>query len=717
MAAYKPGARPSTSREEFVSSVAVMAFVGLLAFFPGSDVETPHSETEVLAVDGQSMVVAADYAYRDYSQMRSELLALEAAHPAISKVYDIGDSWEKAQSISDRDILALKISDNVSSEEAEPEVLITALHHAREWTTSEIVLELAMRLVDGYGTDLRLSWLVDNREIWLVPVVNPDGLDYALSTDEGWRKNRHLNADLTFGVDLNRNYDGASNGDPLGDWGGVGASTTPDSDVYCGEYPFSEPETQAIRDLVLGHDFTISIDFHSFGNLVLWPWGYTANRTADHGDLSRIGAEFGSVNGYLSEQSITLYPTTGDSADWMYGHAGVYAFAIEVGDEFHPANATTVAQIIAVNTETALLGIEVAGDRQERGFNISHVPYSARNYSGFGFPVDVAITADRGVNDSSVELVHSADGEYWSRTPMINRGGNDTYSATLPPADIGSTVAYYFTARDNAGVLMMSPQYAPYGAHSFLVSSPLRPPKGVDFSIPSQVDGSFDWSLSASIWDYAELPGMTAEFIVVGSGDGVRYDVPRTNGSNYTLVVPPGMRLGSYLVRLSATVGGETVWNSTGIPLEVVDQTAPTISGVSGVLIEEHLDDFVDRYIRIDVACSDCYGVSTVRLVYRIDGGEWVTSTRLADSNDASRQNWSFLILVNETGGVLEYRVEVEDSSNTANYPSGQSTMTLTFLPLDRGPVINGTTVAIVVALSAVVVAVAVFIVILVRRQ
>ncbi|MBU0685101.1 MAG: M14 family zinc carboxypeptidase [Thermoplasmatota archaeon] len=428
------------------------------------------------AVSHAPEVQATNYVYLNYTEIKNHLLAIQSKYPDISKVYDIGNSWEKNQGTADRDILAIKISDNVAVDENEPEVLIVGLHHAREWTTSELALAIAENLTAKYQNDSRLSWLVDNREIWIVPIVNPDGLDYALETDQWWRKNRHLNGDGSYGVDLNRNYGGSMNGDSAGAWGGAGSSHVPSNEVYCGLGPFSEPETQAVRDLVLARNFTLMLDYHSFGDLVMWPWGYNANKTADDADLVRIGNEFAALNGYIPEQSVGLYPTTGDSIDWMYGAEDVYPFCFEVGQLFHPTSTADVLGIIGENLPPAYLGIEIAGDRQERPFQIEHATVSARDYSSSGFLVDANITAARGVDVVALSVFYSVDGGAWSDVGMARLAGNDSYEAMIPAQSIGSIVDYYIVAHDVSGVELMSPRYAPYELHSFLVTAGSTPP-------------------------------------------------------------------------------------------------------------------------------------------------------------------------------------------------------------------------------------------------
>ena len=424
------------------------------------------------------------YVYHNYSFMKDVMYEIEFQFPEITKIYDIGDAWEKTQGIADRDILAMKISDNVLVDEDEPEVLILALHHAREWVNHEIAIEFIRNITSAYGNNTRLSWLVDNREIWIVPMVNPDGLDYSLEFDSAWRKNRRLNYDnISYGVDLNRNYNGSENGDALGAWGGAGTSDDPTSDIYCGEYAFSEPETQAIRDLAYAHDFQIELDFHSSGDWVMWPWGYSANLTPDDDSLVAIGNRLAAINGYTAAQSFDMYATTGDSLDWLYGGPRVYPFLFETGSVFQPDRAVEVWAIIDENMPAIWEGIEIAGDRDLKAFDISHTPLLTRPYSASGFPIDAVVTAERGVDTGAVSVTYRVDGGPWSTLPTDRPGDNDTYEAVIPSQSAGSFVEYYIVAHDLSGVEKMSPLYAPYDIHSFTVTAVSGPPvadAGVD---------------------------------------------------------------------------------------------------------------------------------------------------------------------------------------------------------------------------------------------
>ncbi len=273
--------------------------------------------------------VSSQTAYHSYSSLKTDLQNLVDQYPNISRVYDIGDSWEKTVGIANRDILAIKISDNVTIEEDdEPDILFMGGIHAREWISVEVPLYLAKYLLDHYGSDQKVKQLVDSREIWIVPLVNPDGLEYSRTYDRNWRKNCRDNGDGTFGVDPNRNFGY--------NWGLAGSSGDPAKETYRGVAPFSEPETQAIRDFVATHEFYASISYHSYSQLVLYPWGYTKDAALHKEQLSKMAEDMANaireVHGmnYTARQASNLYRASGDSDDWFYGTYNIAAFTVEL---------------------------------------------------------------------------------------------------------------------------------------------------------------------------------------------------------------------------------------------------------------------------------------------------------------------------------------------------------------------------------------------------
>ena len=252
--------------------------------------------------------------YHTYGELEDELDSLVVNYPLITKLEVIGTS------IEGRDISVLKISDNPLIDEPEAEVLIMGCHHARELMSVEIPFKFAEYLLANYGIDPTVTNLIDNREIYIAPMINPDGHVYVENNHAGawwtwWRKNRRDNGDGSFGVDLNRNYGY--------NWGvdNVGSSPFGSNDLYRGSGPFSEPETQAVRDFCESRDFSVAFSYHSYGELLLLPWGYDFTYTPDHEVYVTLGDSLASQNGYFVGNPAmgAIYLTNGGSDDWGYG--------------------------------------------------------------------------------------------------------------------------------------------------------------------------------------------------------------------------------------------------------------------------------------------------------------------------------------------------------------------------------------------------------------
>ncbi len=309
--------------------------------------------------------------YHTYAEMEQTLQDIADSYPNITSLYSIGESYEG------RDIWCLEITDNPGVDEGEPGVFYMGLHHAREWPTVEICLNIVDKLTLEYGSDINITDVVDNRRLWMVPCVNPDGYYYDHDLYQGakwWRKNRHYISEFgTYGVDLNRNYGGSSNGIALGMWGSIGMSHHSDSEVYCGQGVLSELEAQAIRNVFLENDICASISWHTYGELVMWPWGYSSDEiTPDDAYMSQIGEEIAlrittqdGTGTYTPTQSSGLYPTTGDTTDWAYGYGHyvqgrpTFAYTIEACGSFHP-DADVLDQVCAENFDGAIYLLQEA---------------------------------------------------------------------------------------------------------------------------------------------------------------------------------------------------------------------------------------------------------------------------------------------------------------------------------------------------------------------
>jgi hypothetical protein len=263
--------------------------------------------------------------YHDYRESEAFLRDLAARFPGQARLESIGRSWEG------REVYALKISDNADMEEAEPNIVILGCHHAREWISVEVPLRFAEYLLVNQGSDPQARAAVTGAQVYILPLVNPDGLEFSIRHYRLWRKNRRYNGYYTWGVDLNRNYDYQ--------WGydNQGSSPNPASAAYRGPDPFSEPESQAVRDFLLAHPPAGTVSYHNFSRLIIYPWGFKAEPAPDDAEMRAVAAEMSrqifQVNGRLYNYGpggSSLYLTNGDLDDWVYATFQVPAFTIEL---------------------------------------------------------------------------------------------------------------------------------------------------------------------------------------------------------------------------------------------------------------------------------------------------------------------------------------------------------------------------------------------------
>jgi carboxypeptidase T len=276
-----------------------------------------------------------DSIYHTYGEMQSQLLARAAAFPAIAKIETIGVSQQEQRSL-----YAFKISENVNVDEDEPVVFFDGTHHACEVMGMEICLALIDTLLFNYGEDANITSLINHTEIWLVPLVNPDGHSAVMNDiSHYYRKNgRDLNNNgilyeyscndwwtcSTEGIDLNRNYDWH--------WD-VGGQSSPTSYYYRGESAGSESENVAITGLLRRIKPLLSISYHSYGEIVFYPWDINGQTAPDHSSLYAIA--YGISRRIHRESGTQYYDITpsdglaGMASNWQYGRLGTQAFTIE----------------------------------------------------------------------------------------------------------------------------------------------------------------------------------------------------------------------------------------------------------------------------------------------------------------------------------------------------------------------------------------------------
>lgn len=278
--------------------------------------------------------------------------SLIAAQPTLVSWVSAGSSWLKTQNNGGYDIKVLKLTNRATDgtgagSEAKPKLFINSAIHAREYTTAPLVLEFARWLVNGYGTNADATWILNHHEVHLMLQTNPDGRKRA-ETGLSWRKNANNNYcsnSNNRGIDLNRNF-----GFTWNSTGGQGSSGAVCDLTYRGPLAASEPETKAVEsyirslwpdrrgpglnDAAPSDTSGVHLDIHSYSQLVLWPWGETAQQAPNGPAMQTMGRRLAWFNGYTPQQSIGLYPTDGTSDSPSYGELGVASFTIELGTAF-----------------------------------------------------------------------------------------------------------------------------------------------------------------------------------------------------------------------------------------------------------------------------------------------------------------------------------------------------------------------------------------------
>ena len=297
--------------------------------------EAQAARLEVMGYDVEQLQMTESYlsdfatarataGYHTVQSLEADLRRLADDNPEIVELHEIG------RSVENRPLWALRIGERRGSAD---KVAVLGCHHAREWMSVEVPYRLAEHLVDNASTEPVRSWL-QRGEVWVAPMVNPDGHEHTRTQNRLWRKNRRRNPDGSIGVDPNRNYGYM--------WGVLNVNTSshvPSDDTYVGPRAFSEPETRAVRNLVARELFGGVLTYHSYSQLILYPWGYTSSPVEDETDLGTMRGLaqemqrlIRGVHGrtYTAQQASELYPTAGDTTDWVYGEYDVPSFTVEL---------------------------------------------------------------------------------------------------------------------------------------------------------------------------------------------------------------------------------------------------------------------------------------------------------------------------------------------------------------------------------------------------
>lgn len=272
--------------------------------------------------------------YQNYDQVILAMRNLQRQYPNLVEMFLIGTST------AGRPIYGLRITRGVRQQRLysnRPAVLFNGCQHAREWVTVSTNLYIAYQLAGLYGSNTQITDLLGRLEVYIVPVVNPDGYVFTWTNNRLWRKNRRYLGNFqngpAYGVDLNRNWGY--------EWGGQGSSSNVYSETYRGPSPMSEVETRRLAQLMASlPNLRAHIDFHSYSQLILWPWSYTSTLTVSDPTFSAVGNQMRlaiegvhGMNYTPGPVYTTIYPAAGAILDWVYGVHRVLSFCIELRDE------------------------------------------------------------------------------------------------------------------------------------------------------------------------------------------------------------------------------------------------------------------------------------------------------------------------------------------------------------------------------------------------
>lgn len=326
-----------------------------------------------------------DQAYHDYSEVETELSAIASANPGLASMFSIGSS------VQGRRLLGVRFNASASGLEpsSKPGAVFLGAHHAREHLSTEVPLLLAKWLAEN-KTRPDVARLLDGRDLYFLPLINPDGSEYDIGNESAgppcgsgrragkarggkssyrWqRKNMRCNPDGSRGVDLNRNYGYH--------WNEGGSSDYPGSDVYHGPSPFSEPEARAVKAFLESRgNVRVLVSYHTYSELILYPWGYSYDPIPDAPALNAyraMASKMAEMTGYTPQQSSDLYAASGDMTDWSWGERKIFSFTFELTPKsmweggFYPG-AGAISSTFQKNIGPALYLADLADDPYRAG--------------------------------------------------------------------------------------------------------------------------------------------------------------------------------------------------------------------------------------------------------------------------------------------------------------------------------------------------------------
>jgi carboxypeptidase T len=402
--------------------------------------------TAATPVNFQLGSMAGFYTYQEFI---AEIDAMAVAYPNLITAKSPISTFTTHEG---RPVYWLRISDNPNVDEAENEVLYSALHHAREPASLSQLIFYMWYLLENYGTNDEVTYLLDNTEMYFVPMLNPDGYVHNVVNDPNGggmhRKNKRNVGTNNPGVDLNRNY--------AYHWDESGTSPNTNNDTYAGTNAFSEPETQAMKWFCENRNFEFAHNAHSYGNLLLYPIGWANNEFApDHDYFEAFTSHQVLQNGFNNMKSSGLYPAAGDSDDWMYidGLATkpkIYALTPEVGggdDGFWP----TQGRILPICESTVWMNLILAHLPHIYGATTDIDPNKIGTYSGYFHYEIQRLGLEDGDINVSMQAISGIQtlGGLNTHTLNLMDIDSDSISFVLDPALVFGDEIVYVLKTDN----------------------------------------------------------------------------------------------------------------------------------------------------------------------------------------------------------------------------------------------------------------------------
>jgi len=412
---------------------------------------TSQINNRMIYSNGQVHGIPGYSCYRTVEETYQDLVQLTLDSPNLATMIDIGDSWEKI--VTDGsfgyDLKVIKITNSIMPG-PKPTLFLIATIHAREYTTGESAIRFAEYLVNNYNNLAEIHWLLDYSEVHILAIANPDGRKIA-ETGVYWRKNTDNDDGCTdsqrWGTDINRNFSFK--------WSVTGSSFNPCDETYHGPLFASEPETSSVQSYARtlfsdqrgDSDYDpapltksgVVVSLHSYGELILWPWGWSSNQSPNHAHLKELGDKFAYYLDYTPQQASQLYPVSGSTDDYTYGELGVASYAFELGTMFFQDCETFEAEIYPDLQSTLVYAIkstrlpyinpagpevtEIHLDKKEvnRGehINVEAIANSSLTYSndsqGFISGVNYTLDSPSWITDTISFEMESMDGEFNSQ--------------------------------------------------------------------------------------------------------------------------------------------------------------------------------------------------------------------------------------------------------------------------------------------------------------